>query len=225
VNDEEQPSSEAARLRMLAKIKGSVVNIIQSHLAKFNSPVVVEWVGRIVMTLNDDAGSVGLLPEVCDNSSDKICFFKSKPYAGIWPVMEETESIITKTLPFFAHWLLNKYIPPKEIMTDPRCGVRSFFDPHILELSNHQTYSTNLAELIEVWKEVDSYWAPDQKNDEFIGTPTALLSVLQSCAPIVDVARKWTQQAVAKSLTSLAKQAGSGVTFNSVTGREFKISR
>jgi hypothetical protein len=210
---------------MLAKIKGAVVNIIQSHLAKFNSPVAVEWVGRILMTLNDDAGSVGLLPEVCGNSSDKICFFKSQPYAGKWPDMEQTEATITQTLPLFAHWLLNVYQPPATIMNDPRCGVDSFYDPDILELSNHQTYSTNLSELIDVWKEFDSYWAADNKNTEFVGTPTALLSALQSCPAITDVARKWTQQTVAKSLTSLAKQGNSGVSFNSINGREFKIAK
>jgi hypothetical protein len=226
INDEDSPGTEAARKRMLAKLKGLVVNPVHKYHAKFEKAVTIDWVGRIFVTLNDDPGSVGMLMEVENNTKDKQMFFASQPYKGVFPPQDELEPRIANELPLFAHWLLNVYQPPKEVLSDDRMGVKSYFDPRILELSHQQTFASNLAELLKVWVRVDAYWGPEDKPvAEWVGTPTDLLTCLQTCDATAGVAREWKQHSVAKSLTALAKHDGSGVKFNGENGREFKILR
>jgi len=101
-------------------------------------------------------------------------------------------------------------------------GVRSYFDPHILDLSHQQTFASNLGELLKVWIRVDAYW-PDKT--EWEGSPTDLLSCLQTCDLTTGIARDWTQAKTVRALTSLAKQDGSGVEFMGTDGRGFKIKK
>ena len=187
VNDEDSPNSENSRKRMLAKLKGLVVNPSHKYHAKFEKPVTIEWTGRIFVTLNDDPGSVGMLTEVERNTLDKQMLFLSQPYAGVFLPQEELEPKLAKELPFFAHWLLYIYKPPADVISDDRMGVKSYFDPKILELSNQQTFSSNLDELLKVWINIDAYWGEGVK--EWFGTPTNLLSCLQVCDATAGIAR------------------------------------
>ena len=173
------------------------------------------------MTLNDDPGSVGMLMEVEENTRDKQMFFASQPYRGVFPRQDLLEAQLVKELPYYAHYLLN-WTPPAEVMADDRMGVKSYFDPHILELSHQQTFASNLNELLLVWIRTDAYW--DGAGD-WDGSPTDLLSCLQGCDTTAGIARDWTQAKVVRALTSLAKQDGSGVKFYGTDGRGFKIKK
>lgn len=221
VNDEDAPSSEGERKRMLAKLKGLVVNPVHKYHPKFEKPVTIAWTGRIFVTLNDDPGSVGMLLEVESNTRDKQCYFASQPFAGIFPPQDELEALLQKELPYYAHFLLN-WTPPAEVMSDDRMGVKSYFDPRILELSHQQTFASNLNELLKVWVRSDAYWTD---KTEWEGSPTDLLSCLQANDLTAGIARDWSQAKVVRALTSLAKQDQSGITFASDDGRAFKISK
>ena len=164
-----------------------------------------------------------MLPEIEDNVSDKMMFFATQPFAGTFPPQAKLEAEIAKELPAFAWWLLNGYQAPPEVVTDDRMGVRSYFDPHILKLSHQQTAAGDLLELLQSWFEEDAYWQDEQTNADWIGNPTQLLTLLQRCPATERIASNWTQFRMAKNLTTLAKQGGSGVTFNGREGREFKI--
>jgi hypothetical protein len=221
VNDEDAPSSEASRSRMLAKLKGMAVNPSHHYHAKFATPVTIDWTGRIFITLNDDPSSVGMLPEVSANTRDKLMFFASQPYAGSFPPQDELEALLAKEIPYFAHWLL-EYKPPQEVLSDNRMGVVSYFDPRILEVGHQQTFSSNLGELIGLWVRVDAYWG--DKSD-WEGSPTELLSALQTNDLTAGMAREWTQHKVVKALTALAKHEGSGITATGEDGRGFRITK
>ena len=221
VNDEDSPTTEAERKRMQARIKGFVVNPQHKFHAKFKAPVTVNWVGRIFITLNDDPGSVGMLPEVEPSTRDKMMFFASQAYRTDFPPQEELEARIAKELPHFAHYLLNVYKAPATVLANDRMGIKSYYDPHILDLSTQQTYAHGLAELITEWVELDGYW-DDEK--EWTGTATKLLGCLQDCPGISGIAQKWDQHKIAKALTSLAKQEGSGITRAPGAGRVFRIA-
>ena len=225
INDEDSPATEAARRRMNAKLKGLVVNPSHKYHAKFEKPVTIYWTGRVLVTLNDDPGSVGMLPEVEANTKDKMMFFASQPFAGVFPPQDELEIRIATELPAFAWWLLNVYVPPTEVLCDDRMGVKSFFDREILELSHQQTNASGLTELLQNWMNEDAYWAPDQNNTEWKGNPTDLLSVLLRCPSTEGIASSWNQAKIAKSLTALARQEGSSVTYYGDGGRNFVIKK
>jgi len=222
VNEEDSPATEAARRKMNAKLKSLVVNPVHKFHAKFEKPVTIYWIGRVFITLNDDAESVGMLPEVESNTRDKMMFFASQPYKGIFLPQDVLEAKLAAERPAYAWWLLNIYQPPAEVLSDCRMGVKSYFDPVILELSHQQTFASNLGELLRAWMRVDAFW---EVNKIWTGTPTDLLTSLQTCVETTGIAQKWSQHQVAKSLTALAKHDGSGVIRISETDREFSITK
>lgn len=225
INDEDAPRSDGERSKMLARLKSFVVNPSHTYHPKFLSRVTIYWTGRVFVTLNDDPSSVGMLPEISSNTMDKMMFFASQPFTGIWRSQKETENAIAAELPLFSNWLLNIYSPPEAVLSNEyRGGVRSYFDPHILELGRQQLYAYNLEELLRAWFRVSPYWT-DDGNTEWFGSPTDLLTDLSSYDPLKSVSREWTQVKVARALTALAKQENGAVSFEGQAGREFKITR
>jgi hypothetical protein len=219
LNDADTPK-EAERATLLAKIKDAVVNPTHSYHPKFCDRATIEATIRFLATLNDDPQAVGLLPEVNSNTADKMMFFRSQPYQGVFPANHELEAVIDGELPYFARWLLD-WQAPDCVLERSRMGVRSYFDPKVLTYSRQQSSSYNLSELVSQWIHVN--WPEDQL--EWEGTPTKLLSSLGTCEPLVTIIRDWTVYRVAKALTTLARDPESGITLLETSGRNFRITR
>lgn len=224
INDEESPRNEGVRQKFLSRVKASVVNPSHTYHPKFCSRISIDWTGRVFSTLNNDPASVGLLPEVCDNTQDKMHFFASREYSGVWDESHIIEERLEKELPLFARWLLSTYTPPRDILIPSRMGMKSYFDPVILDLSRQQVHAYNLIELLAVWVKLESYWTAEVK--EWLGTPTDLLAQFSANDILAPLLRDWNVQKIAKSLTTLAKLKDSGVEFSDSTNeRTFKLIR
>jgi hypothetical protein len=218
INDEDSPKNDASRLRFATRIKAFVVNPTHTYHPKFCPRVTVHWQGRIANTLNDDPASVGMLPEVNSNTEDKMMFFATHDWCDKWDENHIIEAKIAHELPKLGRYLVSVKIPD-ELKSGDRCGVRSFYDPVILELSKQQGYSYNFVELLKVW--IDTSWEPDKK--EWEGTTTELMALLSTCDTLVAVVRDWTVPKAAKSLTTASRTPDGGIEY--IDGRRFKIIR
>ncbi len=225
INDEDAPRNEGERNKMLARLKSFVVNPTHTYHPKFCSRVSIHWTGRVIVTLNDDPGSTAILPDVGFNTEDKMMFFASQAYDGVWPDQKTIEAKVAAQLPAFAYWLDNHYNPPASVLSSSyRGGVVSYYDPVILELSRQQLYSYNLEELLRAWFTVAPYWL-DQGNETWVGSPTQLFIELGSYDPLKPIMREWTQPRIAKAMTGLAKQKTGGVEFMLGSYRDFTITK
>jgi hypothetical protein len=225
INDEDAPTSEADRQHLTTKVKSLVVNPIQTYHAKFKSKQQIDWYGRLFVTLNEDPGSVGILPEVNANTEDKMMYFASQEYKGVWPQSEVLEKTIATELPYFAHWLLYDYKENPEVLSNDRFGVKSYFDPSILNHAKQQLRAHDLSELLAVWFRLqeDTTQTPSL---EWVGTPTQLLAELSTHDTLQSVVREWTVYKVSHALTHLARQANSGITYDKESSvRQFRILR
>lgn len=221
VNDEDAPSSEAAKQRFAARVKAFVVNPSHTYHPKFCARVTVNWVGRIFMTLNDDPTSTGMLPEVNSNTEDKMCFFASKPFEGEWGDNLSIEKHLSDELPLFARWLLDYYTPPACVVAPGRLGVKSYYDPLVLEMARQQASSYNLLEVIRAWMRMDNYWLHEGSLD-WVGSPTDLMAIIGTSDGLAPLAKEWTARKVAGSLMALARSDGSGVHLTE-GDRQFKL--
>lgn len=224
VNDEEGATKEDVKQKFLHRIKAWVVNPEHSYRPLYCNAVTLAWCGRLFLTLNDDHASVGLLPEVNVNTQDKMMFFASRPYEGVWEDRAVIEARIAAELPYFARWLLN-WTPPKEIVVPGRMGVKSFFDPRIREISQQQTPAYGLLEVIRSWFTHGVYWAEGTKDWE--GTATELMNMLSiSSDGFQPVLREWTHMRVARAMTALGRMNATGIQLIESRGaRKFKITR
>lgn len=218
LNDADSPR-DGEKGSVLSKIKDTVVNPAHNYHRKFGDRAQVDWQGRLVVTLNDDPGSVALLPEVNSNTADKLCFFASQGYSKPWPSNRVIEQTIADELPKFARWLLD-WEAPAEVIENSRVGVKSFFDPHVLETSRRQSYAYNFRELLVSW--VRCSWAEEATKTL---TPTELMAHLNGCEPVAALARDWKVPTAARALTTLARDPHSGVIHNDGAERSFTLHR
>jgi len=224
INDEEAPKNEAARHKFIHKMKSAVVNPDHTYSPKFLSRISIPWSGRNFFTLNDDALSIGLLPELTENTMDKMMFFLTTAPKNPWP--DDIEEIIQKELPYFAKWLLEVYVPPAEVMRADRMGVKPYFDKTLLDQANHQCHAYNLIELIGVWTNHSGFFDGEDKPNMWSGTPTDLAAHFAAVDSLSPLLKDWTVPRIAKALSALARTHGSGVKYVGVgEQRTFTIHR
>jgi hypothetical protein len=150
-----------------------------------------------------------MLPEVTDGTRDKLMFFATQGYAHIWPSRAETEARIAKELPYFTRYL-EDWEPPAEVLDNSRMGVKSYFDPGILELSQQQAFSYNLKELIAKWAREAPEW---EGKESMRQTATDLMASCSTFTPLIPLMKDWTVPKIANSLMALSRLMGSGVTY------------
>ncbi len=209
------------------------VNPYRVFHPKFMKKLSIVSVPRMAVTLNNDAGSTGILPEVSHNTEDKFMFFQAKVYTSpegksgpdAFPPDDVIEAEFAKGLPYYLHYLTHAWEPPKEILSGGRMGCNSFYDTHILDMSNTQSYSSNLLELLNLWTKTDERFDPEAEGDHsWTGSPTELLSALQMNEDTKTIIRDWDQQKISRNLQTLVKIPGSGVTLaGRKSGRYFRI--
>lgn len=221
-NDDSPASNESEKVKFASSVKSFVVNPTQNYHPKFCQQIMIPWNGRYMSSLNDDAVSVGFLPEVNSNTADKMMFFRTKAREGKWPEKAELEGILERELPYFLKYLLI-YEAPEHVKSYDRCGVVSYFDPKLRELAHQQVYAYNLHELIGAWMNSESEFDTPGKSIEV--SPTDLLTRLSINPNLVSISKEWTVSKIAKSLTSLAKQKVEGVEFVGDGNRLFKLTK
>jgi hypothetical protein len=222
INDEESPN-ERSRNSMLSKVKSAVVNPTHEYHAKFGKRTVVEWSGRICVTTNDDPQSVAILPDVSAGTRDKLCFYAFIDSGFDWPNKGEVERLIAAELPFLANWLL-EHTPPAEVLENTRMGVKSYFDPRLLALSQQQAYGHNALELVRLWSKVGADWG--EQVQEWKGNPTTMYAAMDACEVLKGVLRDWNVPKLSKALRSLALVPGTGIEFASnAHEREFIVRK
>jgi hypothetical protein len=228
VNDSDFPRTEGLRQKVLLGYKDFAVNPYRISHPKFMKKLSIVSVPRMGVTLNNDAGSTGIMPEISHNTEDKFMFFQAKPAPqGYFPEDDVLEAEFKKALPYYLHYLINVWQPPAEILIKTRMGCKSYYDPHILDMSNSQSYASNLLELLNLWTGVDERFDPEAEGDHsWTGSPTELLSILQMCEETKNIIRDWDQQKITRNLQSLVKMDGSGVSLaGRKSGRYFRIVR
>jgi hypothetical protein len=226
INDEDAPRTEREKEIFLQRVKSMVVNQRHQFHAKFGKRIDIEWVGgRLVVTLNDDPKSMGMLPEVNSNTEDKVIFIKTEKYNKMWPEQYDLEATIAKELPFFARWLLDSFVPDEGILAPgTRAGIHSFHDPLLVEMSKQQESAYELRELLVTWFKTGAYWQ-DGAQKGWSGSPTELFSIIAVSHDMTQLVQDWTVSRMARSLRSLAGLDDGAVNFVQGSQRCYRVDK
>ena len=113
---------------------------------------------RLSITLNDDAGSLQVLPQFEDAIRDKVTLFKATPFR--MPVdtsRSDGEDLLWRALmdelPAFVDHLLNLFEIPADWI-DSRFGVLAYQNPDLLEMIDSTSDEYKMLELIDGAKEL-----------------------------------------------------------------------
>jgi len=173
VDDEQASASHKDHLLFSSLLKKITANQDLSMRAMYRGPQDVTWLGRVTVTMNADAESMQMLPNLDINIRDKLLVFRTSD--NPWTFPRDVEDVLRREIPFFARYVYDWVIPP-EWQGDGRYGVVSFIDPELLSESEFNAPEHAILELVEVWR--NSYFTSLPNATEWFGSVTELLREL-----------------------------------------------
>lgn len=171
VDDTCPAANQVNHIRYSSMIKKVVANRLILYNQKFHDAGHVTWLGRIIVTGNDDPESIRLLPNVDISLTDKVSFFHCAFRKFPFPPSDQIQSILRKELPSFCRWLLDWKIPD-ECVGLARFGVKEFHDPWLMTGAIH---ASGCFLFLEALEEFLNEWKTATKKSVWSGTATTLL--------------------------------------------------
>jgi hypothetical protein len=207
-------------------VKKMVANPTLTYRKMYCNPVVIPYHGRIVITLNDDAVSIGMLPSVDGSILDKMIFLKASVPTVDFAVAGGPDTVIRAELPFYLSYLRD-YKIPDHLAGASRFGMQAYKHPELLNDAANNSSSTEFGELVNLWR---AEYFTQCKDADWKGTSSELLIDIQATESIKELARTTVKSTVmlGRMLSQLAIMPDSGVTVEKKLtnrGRLFNINR
>lgn len=133
-------------------VKKFVANPYQEFHPKFKKAVTFKYNGRLVITLNRDASSIQMLPQMEGSIRDKLVILAANKAETDF---KDGEASVRSELPAFADfvsgWPIPSWLRSKadEVV---RFGHDSWHHPEMLEIASDASPSAALRETIEAWR-------------------------------------------------------------------------
>jgi hypothetical protein len=152
--DDEQASTDIRSRRALgARIKEMLFSPDQRCHGKGRQAVILRPFWRLVLCTNCEPENLMVLPPLDESLRDKITILKvSKREMPMPTGTTEQTALFWETLigelPVFLYWLEDEFQVPEDLKS-PRCGIREFHDPELLESINDLSPEFQLLEAID----------------------------------------------------------------------------
>lgn len=178
VDDEVDTGDPRQRGVFTQMVKRIVANDSFVYRAMYTGGEDMEWLGRPVITLNDDVESLRILPEVERNILDKIMLLRTKhPEVDSWP----SDAEIAAEIPYFAAFLRD-WVPPEHTQPDlkrRRFGVVPYHHEDLLRSAVSLDATSSFEELLLIWRrEWFGAGGPGESQPHWEGNPTELMQAL-----------------------------------------------
>lgn len=188
-------------------VKKLAANPIMNYRKMYSDSMNNEWSGRLVITLNDDSSSLGIIPDLSMSIEDKIMVFKAK--GGIkFPPSHVLEPMIVAELPFFARWIL-EWKAPEHIMIGGRFGVQSYIDDTLRAEAAHSGQTGDLIELVEMW--IKRCRPQDKHGKLWHGRASEWWTEVATDDVLRPLINKFTVKQIAKKFSDAARLSGSKI--------------
>lgn len=200
--DDSEPTSAPDKLRKwTAGIKRAVANGMWRFNEKFKAAGMVEWLGRLVVTLNADPESIQIIPDLSSSIKDKLIIVRTTEKKSlVFPPRYELAKILEKELPFFARYLLDYQIP-EELVGENRFGVKDYADDSIVEVANQSCVLNNFHEIFADWR--TEFFKMNPQISEWSGTAFQFHKSLTEDPRSGQTLKGLTAHRVSSSLTSM----------------------
>jgi hypothetical protein len=170
VDDQEAASDYRGHMKFSALVKKLTANQDLSMRKHYAGAVDLTWLGRVLITLNQDPESMQLLPNLDINNKDKLIILRTAPKGITFPV--NVEDIIRSELENFCRYVYD-YNIPESLKGESRYFVKSFIDPSLLEEVEYSSPDYVVLELIDTWRE--SYFIANPGETHWFGKVTDLV--------------------------------------------------
>ena len=189
-------------------VKKVVANPKLEYHPKFGKQVTFFFNGRLVVTMNDDASSIAMFPQVEGSILDKIVAVLAKAPGVSFIGVEDT---LRSELPAFVDWLAG-WTKPEWLQTSPdenaRFGMDAWIHPDLLATAREASSSNSLLELLDFWRV--HYFNAAPSKTEWRGTGFDLFLDLSNNDVVGKVLGKFvaSSNAMSRDLRNAIKNGG-----------------
>lgn len=204
IDDETISDNDGAHRRFTSMVKKAAANQQFQYHNKFEKPLVIPWMGRIIVTLNLDEASSRTLPALDGTIMDKVSFFRCVERQTFkFPGRYEIRDILSRELPNFLRWLVD-WETPADCLGDERYGIRSHHESSLLDRAHQASHSAPFKEL---WMDYLKTWFPGNPDAaEWRGSVTQVMRALSSDPTNDLILRSLRVNQVNRYLESLARE-------------------
>ena len=166
-----------------AMVKKMAANTTFSYHAKFRIPCSVDWLGRVLVTANDDEESARIVPDLSISLLDKLMLFRTTRTPIDFPARQSLLAILDRELPHFARYLLD-YDMPAHCRGSARFGVKAYHEKTLLETAEQSSRSAVFHEIVDDWAQ--SFFAEKTDLKFWEGTSFQLFKQLHRGDPAMN---------------------------------------
>jgi hypothetical protein len=161
IDDSEIADEIAARNKFSSTVKKFVADPQITYHPKGVDEITIPCKNRIIITCNQDAHSLGVLPRLDTSISDKLMFFKLGEWQPNYDLPGGPEKYIESILPLWLRWLLD-WQPPAYVLSDnPRFGIKPYKHPLLVGAVEEESPQAALKQMINVWFKESLKTAPE----------------------------------------------------------------
>ena len=209
LDDSTAASDYRAYLKYSARVKAFVANTQIEFNQKYGSMGSVEWLGRVIVSMNDDAKSLQMIPDLEQTLVDKIMLFKvSRPTTYDFHDSVKLEEDIERELPWMLRWLLN-WDPPKECIGESRFGVKAYHHPELHREATESGLSSSFLDILGLF--LDEWRVAHDTAEAWEGSAAQLLSEMSNCERVSVVSREFSTRQIGLHLRSLSTKPEFGI--------------
>lgn len=202
-----------------ANLKQLAANQTHCCEAKFKNAVDIRWSGRVLITLNADARSQELLPDLDVSNSDKVSLYKTGNDTLNAP---EAERKVREELPALCAYLL-KLDFPEHCKGDVRWGVAGFLHPDLLREAKESGSTASFWQVLEQF--LESAFTVS-KEESLHGTSTWWLRQLLAEDGMKELLGITSPCSFGRNMASLAATGAYPITYRDTNrGREWCVNR
>lgn len=179
IDDSHAANDPRAHARYSTAVKAVVANPTMPYARKYGAEIDCPFNGRLVVTLNDDAMSLEMLPNLELSLQEKVMIVRTGdlpvdlPFRG-----RDLEALIKSELPAFLRWLLD-WTPPADIVGEEgRFGYLPHQDIGLVEDAREDSSIGVIDEVVDTFRQVYKKMHPELT--EWAGPTTELLSLLKT---------------------------------------------
>ena len=219
--DDAVASSDAKSHNIYSQlVKKVIANFSLPYHPKGKDAVDKEWLGRLIVTLNDDPDSIQMLPTTDHSILDKIDLFKARATTMDFSKGAET---VVRELPAFAAFLRG-WKTPEKLVGNWRFGVASYHHPELLQTASQSSDTAGIVELLHLWRE---QWFRQDDSGVWEGTVTELMKDMSATENLSSLVNKFipSRMTLGRHLSKLVNQDIPWISFKaSNRGRLYSIN-
>lgn len=222
IDDGEVASDAAAHRRFSEAVKRQAANPTMAYRAMYRDAQSITYNGRLLVTLNDDAYSLQMIPDLEMSMEEKVIVLKFRGKKGDYnfPPKYVLEPTIEAELPFLLRWLCDWKVPD-EIVGGNRFGVCSYINEELRGKALNSGQAGDLLELIDTWiKRCD----PARRGNVWKGSATEWIAEVSSQDDALGrLLSKFTVRQIGKKFMEATRIRGSRISIGGKDDRRGNI--